>query len=744
MRASDSRWQDSGGAFDATPNTITFDIAAVNDAPVANPETIGAVEDTPLTIPVGTLLANDTDVDGNPLTITSVQDATNGTVSLVGGNVVFTPAANYNGPASFSYTVSDGQGGSSTVTVTVNVGAVNDAPVAGNDIATTPINTPLANIPVLANDTDVDGDPLTVTGASLNNPAQGTVTVNADGTLNFTPAANVTGPVVISYTVSDGKGGTDTATLTVNVGANTPPDSADATISGTEDTPVVLGTANFAFTDADAGQALANVRIDTLPANGTLLLDGVAVATGQVISAADIAAGRLSFVPAANGNGTGYASFSFSVQDSGGAFDTTPNRISFDIAPVNDAPVGTPDTVNAVEDTPLTIPASALLGNDSDADGDTLTITSVQGAVNGTVSLVGGNVVFTPNANYNGPASFTYTVSDGNGGSSTVTVTVNVAAANDAPMASPDTVAATEDTPLTIPSSVLLGNDTDVDGDALSIVSVQDATNGTVSLVGGNVIFTPAANYNGPASFTYTVSDGQGGTSTVTVTVNVGAVNDAPVAGNDIASTPINTPLANIPVLANDSDVDGDSLTVTSATLNNPAQGSVSINADGTLNFTPASNVTGAVVISYMISDGNGGTATATLTVNVGANTPPNSADATIAGTEDTPVVLGSTNFAFTDGDAGQTLANVRIDTLPANGTLLLDDVAVTAGQVISAADIAAGRLSFVPGADGNGTGYEALRSRCRTRPAPSTRRRTRSASTSRPPTTHQWRIPTR
>ena len=142
--------QDSAGAFDATPNTIRFDIAAVNDAPVANPDSVAATEDTPVTIPVGTLLANDTDVDGNPLTITSVQDATNGTVSLVNGNVVFTPVANYNGPASFSYTVSDGQGGTSTVTVTVNVGAVNDAPVAGNDIASTPINTPLSNIPVLA------------------------------------------------------------------------------------------------------------------------------------------------------------------------------------------------------------------------------------------------------------------------------------------------------------------------------------------------------------------------------------------------------------------------------------------------------------------------------------------------------------------------------------------------------------------------------------------------------------------
>ena len=107
--------------------------------------------------------------------------------------------------------------------------------------------------------------------------------------------------------MSDGKGGTATATLTVNVGTNTPPNSADATLSGTEDTPLVLTSANFAFTDADAGQTLANVRIDTLPTNGTLLFNGVAVTSGQVISAADIAAGRLSFVPAANGNGAAYA-----------------------------------------------------------------------------------------------------------------------------------------------------------------------------------------------------------------------------------------------------------------------------------------------------------------------------------------------------------------------------------------------------------------------------------------------------
>jgi len=113
--------------------------------------------------------------------------------------------------------------------------------------------------------------------------------------------------------------------------------------------------------------------------------------------------------------------------------------------------------------------------------------------VNGTVALVGGNVVFTPAANYNGSASFTYTVTDGNGGTATATVNVNVTAVNDVPVVADDTATTVEDTALTIPVGTLLSNDSDADGDTLTIASVQGAVNGTVALVGGNVVFTPAA-----------------------------------------------------------------------------------------------------------------------------------------------------------------------------------------------------------------------------------------------------------
>ena len=121
-----------------------------------------------------------------------------------------------------------------------------------------------------------------------------------------------------------------------------------------------------------------------------------------------------------------------------------------------------------------------------------------------------GTVTFTPNANFNGAASFSYTVTDGRRTSNTATVTVNVAAVNDAPVANDDTLAATEDTPVTYTAAQLLGNDTDVDGDTLTIASVTSGTGGTAVLnANGTVTFTPNANFNGAASFSYTVTDGR-------------------------------------------------------------------------------------------------------------------------------------------------------------------------------------------------------------------------------------------
>ncbi|HEY4068142.1 MAG TPA: tandem-95 repeat protein, partial [Burkholderiaceae bacterium] len=585
-------------------------LTPVNDAPVAVADAAATLENTPVS---GNVLANDHDVDGPSLQVTQytvggVAHAAGTATTLAGigtlvinadGGYTFTPAHDYDGPVpAIGYTISDGSLTSSS-TLNLSVTAVDQPPEAANDIASTPVNVPVT-IPVLANDHDAEGDPLTVTGATLTNPAQGSVTVNPDGTLTFTPATNVSGPVDITYTVSDGHGGVSTATAVVNVGSNTPPTGADSTHTTAEDTPYVVAASDFGFADTDAGQTMANVRIDTLPAAGSLTLNGVALAAGAVVSAADIAAGHLVFVPAADGNGSPYAHFGFSVQDSAGAFDAAPNTLTVNVTPVNDAPVAANDVGVGLEDTPQT---GNVLANDHDVDGDTLSVT--QFSVGGTTYAAG------------------------------TTATI--------------------------------------------------AGVGTLAIdAHGDYTFTPAANYNGPVPVaTYTATDGTL-TSSATLSLSVTPVNDAPVAGNDLASTAINTPVT-INVLANDHDVDGDTLTVSNPVLTNPAQGSVALNPDGTLTFTPASNVTGPVTLTYSVSDGHGGTDTATVTVNVGSNTPPTGADSTHTTAEDTPYVVAVSDFGFTDVDAGQTLSNVRIDSLPAAGSLTLNGVALAAGAIVSA-----------------------------------------------------------
>src|SRR5207253_80104 len=204
---------------------------------------------------------------------------------------------------------------------------------------------------------------------------------------------------------------------------------------------------------------------------------------------------------------------------------------------VKTAVVAWPHTASTAEDVPVTI---SPLDNDSDLDGDSLTIISLS-PTNGTAVIVGGtNVVFTPATNFNGTATIGYTISDGNGGTNSALITVTVSAVND-PTAAVDDAATTSAARRS--SDRPLDNDSDVDGDSLTITSLS-ATNGTAVIVGGtNVVFTPATNFNGTATIGYSISDGNGGTASALITVTVSAVNDAPVAVDDNASTAEDVPV---------------------------------------------------------------------------------------------------------------------------------------------------------------------------------------------------------
>ena len=556
----------------------TFSWTVTNPPPLAANDVATTSEDTLVNIPV---LANDSDPDGDLLTV-SLASAANGTVVIrPDGTIDYTPNANFNGTDTITYTISDGNGGTSTATVTVTVSAQNDAPVAVNDATSTDEDTPVT-ISILANDSDLDGNLLTVTLATS---PDGTVVINPNGTITFTPMPNFNGVATISYTISDGQGGFDTAIVEVIVRpVNDPPVALNDTATTPEDTPVTVAVlAN----DSD-------VDSDPLTVTTATSRDGAVTINPD---------GTITFTPNLNFNGV--TTITYTISDGNGGTSTA--TVTLTVAPVNDVPVANPSSAVTNEDTPIILP---VLANDTDADGDPLTVTAAS-AANGIVTILpDGTVRYTPNANFNGADTITYTISDGKGGTSTSTVTVTVNSVNDVPVAVNDNATTPEDTPVTIP---VLGNDTDADGNPLNVTAAT-SPNGSVSInADGTVTFTPNPNFTGPTTINYTISDGRGGTATATVFVTVTPVNDPPVAANDNATTPEDTPVVIAP-LVNDRDVDGNPLTISAATSPN---GTIVINRDGTITFTPDPNFNGRTTITYTISDGQGGTATATVFVDV-------------------------------------------------------------------------------------------------------------------------------
>lgn len=482
----------------------------VNVALTAGNDTATTLRDTPVIIPVSNLLANDTGGTA-PLSITSVQDAVNGAVSLAAGNVTFTPAAGFTGAASFTYTVSDSTIPPNTATGTVNVIVLttNLPPIAGADTATTQEDTPVI-IPVatlLANDTDPENNlPLSLT--AVGNPVNGTV-ILAGTNITFTPALNFTGAASFQYTVSDSLGATSQGTVTVTVTpltANAPRPVND-TVTTPEDTPITIA----------ASTLLAN---DTDPLNNLPLT--ITAVGGAVNGTVALVGTNITFTP--NLNFVGAATFNYTVSNSIGV--TAVGVVTVNVTPaIVNPPILGNDTATVAEDAVLTLPPATLLANDNDpANHLPLTITGVGNAVNGTVALTGGNVVFTPTAHFNGSASFTYTVTDAVGGTANATVTVTVT-----PVADPPVVVSSNQT-------VTIGNTlnftvqaSDPDGDTLSYSLINPPTGATISSTTGAFSWTPPA--VGDTAITVQVNDGTGNIATGTINVSVVSPPPQPAPG---------------------------------------------------------------------------------------------------------------------------------------------------------------------------------------------------------------------
>ncbi|HCG6560691.1 TPA: tandem-95 repeat protein, partial [Vibrio parahaemolyticus] len=516
---------------ESVSQTVNFTVAPVADI-VADNATV--VEDTPTIINV---LGNDTfEGKDKVVSLDAENGPKNGTIIVNNdGTVTYTPDDNYVGKDTFTYVVTSG-GVSESATVEVNVTPVNDTPVAKDDIATTQEDTAVT-IDVLPNDTDVDGDKLSIESASVPKE-QGTVEV-VDGKLVFTPAENFNGDAEITYTVTDGAM-TDQATVKVTVNAvnDTPvveSNIADQTLA--EDfTPYTIDL-NTAFSDVDNVDGELTFSVSGNSNIQVAIVNGIATIT-----------------PTADWNGS--ETLTFTATDPSGESVSQP--VNFTVAPVADIVA---DKATVVEDTSTVI---KVLGNDTfEGDGKVVSLDTNNGPANGTVSVnPDGSVTYTPNENYHGADSFTYIVTSG-GVSESTTVNVDVTPVNDAPVAKADTAVTDEDTPVTID---VLPNDTDVDGDTLSIqsASVPEAQ-GKVEIVEGKLVFTPAENFNGDAEITYTVTDGQL-TDEAKVAVTVNPVNDAPTikvdAVESITEDAVNTDTVVASLTVRDTDTPEDQLTV--------------------------------------------------------------------------------------------------------------------------------------------------------------------------------------
>ncbi len=845
----------NGGLIqDATANSITFDINSVSNAPSGTDNTLTIIEDTPYPLLPADFGFSDS-IDGdNFAALTVTQLHANGTLTLngtavtnnqvisitdiVNGLLVFTPLQDQNGTSysNFMFLVhDDGSTANSGLTVdqttntlTFDVIPVSDAPEGSDNLITISEDTShaLSATDFGYSDTD-DGDNfaaltvtqipasggLTLNGIAVTNNQMISITDIVNGLLAFTPEQNQSG---ISYSdmmflVHD-NGSTANGGQTIDQAQNTlifdvtpvsdAPQGTDNLITVNEDSNHTFTLPDFGFSDpldTNNPDQLLSLDVTQPPTGGTLLLSSLPVISGQTISKTDIVAGALVYVPPANAYGTAIDKFLFSVSDTGNTVnsgqtkDLTANTITFNINPVSDAPGGTNNTLNIIEDTSYTFNVTDFGFSDIYDNDNFAALTVTQTPANGTLTLngtavtdnqmisttdiVNGLLVFTPQQDEYGASysDFMFLVHD-NGSTANAgltisqapnTLTFNVTPVSDAPEGTDNVIAINEDNSHTFAlpdfgfSDPLDANDPELflslditqppTGGALLLNSQPVISGQTISaadIVAGTLIYVPPINDSGTAldNFLFAVTDtgntANGGQiqdlTANTITFNITPISDAPGGTDNTLTISEDTPYV---ISASDfgySDInDGDNFTALTVTQL-PANGTLTLNAttitnnqmisitdivNGLLVFTPQQDQNGVSYSDFMFlvhDDGNtsnGGQATSltqnTLTFDVtSVSDAPDGADSVITINEDSSHTFSLIDFGFTDPldiSNPDHFLSLEITQSPTSGTLLLNNQPVLDGQSITASDITAGAMVYLPAPDSFGQAFDSL-----------------------------------
>lgn len=576
------------GTTAPSTGTIAITVTPVNDPPRSEHLDVSTAEDTPYD---GVLPTSD--ADGDPLTYDLFGTPAHGTVVIrPDGSFTYRPDADYNGADEFTYHVMDGTTYGQYV-VRITVTAVNDVPVTTPAAFTTGPGVAVTDtVAWHASDVDV-ADELTFTAAA---PTAGTVTMDADGQFTYTPRPGFSGTDTFVFTVTDTAGATATGVVSVTV-ANQQPVAYD---DGYQVTPGATLTVDAAHgllaNDVDPGDPLTVTSV-TQPAHGTVTVAGD---------------GSFTYTPTAGYSGDD--SFTYTITDSAGATATA--TVFFGVAPASNLPPIAPDrTLTTEADVDVTFDPLAGV---TDPNGDALWVRAGEQPAHGFVQqYTDGTIAYVPDGTFVGTDGFTYEVHDG---TNVVTVRVTV-------VLSPSTAPVATDDAVTVPAGGTvtidpLANDTFIGTPTVKVLSTAQYGTVAVDAATGKLTYVAAAGTNALGdSFAYQITDERGRWSVASVDITFTAANRPPVANDDVAATPIGTPVS-IDVLANDYDRDGTPLTV--SVVSQPEFGGTAVvRKDGTIDFTPAKGYVGMASFSYDVTDESGAVARATVTVTVYDPTPP-------------------------------------------------------------------------------------------------------------------------
>ncbi len=456
----------------------------------------------------------------------------------------------------------------------------NDIPLAEDQAVTVVEDTPT---PITLTAVDIYTETLTFTVVTP--PAHGTLSGTAPA-LTYTPALNYVGPDSFIFTVNDGMAESAVGTISITVTpVNDNPIAVDDEYDVDEDDVLTVAAPGVMANDIEVDTDSMTVVLLTNVSNGSLVLLGD---------------GSFTYTPDPDFNGED--SFTYRLVTYPGIQDawTDDALVTITVNPVNDAPVAEDQDVTTAEDAAKDI---TLTG--SDIDGDTLTYALVDEPAHGDVVLAGSVATYTPDPDFNGEDSFTFTATDGTLISDMAVVTITVTPVNDAPVAVEDDYTTDEDTVLTVlVADGVLDNDSDLDGDVLTAVLVSDVSNGTLALAGdGSFVYTPNENYFGTDSFTYKASDGILESSIVTVTITITPVNDWVVANDDEYETMagITLDVAAPGVLTNDELLDPNE-TVNLSIVSHPSGGTLTLNTDGSFTYVPNAGFFGMDTFVYQLN----------------------------------------------------------------------------------------------------------------------------------------------